>query len=493
MTFETQIVPDAPEAHATPFLILVVPQGSLPASLVALDKAVGGAIARCYAAADFAGKKDETVLLYPEGPRPRILLVGIGKPGDAARSAVRRAAAVGAKRARSGGVPRASLFVAPEAFGSLSARDVGQITAEGAAQGAWQFLEMKLPPEDKKPPLERVDILAPMDTAAQREGHQIGAAIAAGHLVCRGLQVLPGNLCPPRRIAEAATEVATRLKFDAVVLDLAGIQKEGMGALLAVAQGSAEEPRFIVLEYKGADTPPIVLIGKGVSFDTGGISIKPAQSMEDMKYDMSGAAAVIGTFEMLGRLRPKLHVVGLIPSAENMPSGTAIKPGDVVKSHLGKSIEVVNTDAEGRLLLADALSYARRFSPACVVDIATLTGAITIGLGHTAAGVMGTDSALVQDLLAAGVRAHERAWELPLWEEYREHNKSDIADVKNTGGRPAGSITAGWFLREFAESFPWAHLDIAGTAYTEREDAAMVKGPTGMGGRLFSEFLLARV
>jgi leucyl aminopeptidase len=492
MTFETHIVPDAPEAHATPFLILVVAQGALPASLTALDQASGGAITRCYAAGDFRGKKDETGLVYPECPRPRVLLVGIGSPGDSVRSAVRRAAAVGAKRARVTGEAKASLFVAPEARGSLSPRDVGQVVAEGAAQGAWQFLEMKQPPEDQKPPLESVDILAPADLEAMREGHRVGAAIAAGHLACRGLQVLPGNLCPPRRIAEAATEVATRLKFDATVLDRAGIEKEGMGALLAVAQGSAEEPRFIILEYKGSEAPPIVLIGKGVSFDTGGISIKPAQNMEDMKYDMSGAAAVIGTFEMLGRLRPKLHVIGLIPSAENMPSGTAIKPGDVVKSHLGKSIEIVNTDAEGRLLLADALSYARRFAPACAVDIATLTGAITIGLGHTAAGVMGTDAALVKDLLAAGQRAHERAWELPLWEEYRELNKSDIADVKNSGGRPAGSITAGWFLREFAEGFPWAHLDIAGTAYTEREDPAMVKGPTGMGVRLFSEFLLAR-
>jgi leucyl aminopeptidase len=236
-----------------------------------------------------------------------------------------------------------------------------------------------------------------------------------------------------------------------------------------------------------------VLIGKGVSFDTGGISIKPAQGMEDMKYDMSGAAAVLGTFEMLGRLRPAIHVVGLIPSAENMPSGTAIRPGDVVTSQLGKTIEIVNTDAEGRLLLADALSYARRYTPACAVDIATLTGAITIALGHIAGGVMGTDAGLVRDLLAAGERANERIWELPLWNEYRELNKSDIADVKNSGGRSAGSISAGWFLREFAEGFPWAHLDIAGTAYTEREDAAMVKGPSAMGVRLFSEFLLARV
>jgi leucyl aminopeptidase len=304
--------------------------------------------------------------------------------------------------------------------------------------------------------------------------------------------VLPGNRCPPRRIAEEAEAIAKRHRLGITVLDKAAIVKEGMGALLAVAQGSAEEPRFIALEYKGSDAAPVVLVGKGVSFDSGGISIKPAASMEDMKYDMSGAAAVLGTFEMLGRLRPKLHVVGLIPSAENMPSGTAFRPGDVVTSHFGKTIEVVNTDAEGRLLLADALSYARRYQPACAVDIATLTGAIGIALGAPAAGLMGSDEGLVQALVAAGQRAHERAWPLPLWDEYRELNKSEIADVKNSGGRAAGSISAAWFLREFVEGFPWAHLDIAATAYTDREDAATSKGPTGMGVRLLSEFLLAR-
>jgi leucyl aminopeptidase len=359
--------------------------------------------------------------------------------------------------------------------------------------GAWHFAELKQPPEEKKPPFERMELLAPQSSQELKEGLRVGAAIAAGHLFCRGLQVLPGNHLPPTKLAEAATELATRHGHKITVLDKAAIAKEGMGALLAVAQGSAEDPRFIVVEYAGAEGAPVVLIGKGVSFDTGGISIKPAQGMEDMKYDMSGAAAVLGTFEMLGLLRPKLRVIGLVPSAENMPSASAIKPGDVVKSHLGKFIEIVNTDAEGRLLLADALSWARRYNPSCVVDIATLTGAITIGLGHTAAGLMGTDADLTRDLIAAGQRAHERIWELPLWDEYRELNKSDIADVKNTGGRAAGSITAGWFLREFADSFPWAHLDIAGTAYTERDDAAMVKGPTGMGVRLFSEFLLARV
>jgi leucyl aminopeptidase len=493
MTFETQVVPAAPEAHPTPFLVVVVPQGALPSSLKGLDQASAGAISRCYAAADFKGKKDETVLLYPDGPRSRILLVGTGGSGNTTRNQLRRAVAVGAKRARTVGVPEAAVFVTPEAAMGTTGSDVGQVAAEGAAQGVWHFIAMKRPPEEKKPPLERFTILAPTDTDAIRKGHQTGAAIAAGHILCRELQVLPGNHCPPRKIAEAASELAARHGHKITVLDKAAIEKEGMGALLAIAQGSAEEPRFIALEYQGAKGAPVVLVGKGVSFDTGGISIKPAQGMEDMKYDMSGAAAVLGTFEMLGRLKPALHVVGLIPSAENMPSGTAIKPGDVVTSQLGKTIEIVNTDAEGRLLLADALSYARRYSPACAVDIATLTGAISIALGHLAAGVMGTDAALVRDLLAAGERSNERLWELPLWDEYRELNKSDIADVKNSGGRSAGSISAGWFLREFAEGFPWAHLDIAGTAYTEREDPSMVKGPNAMGVRLFSEFLLARV
>jgi leucyl aminopeptidase len=265
-----------------------------------------------------------------------------------------------------------------------------------------------------------------------------------------------------------------------------------MGALLSIAQGSTEEPRFIILEYKGSAEAPVVLVGKGVTFDTGGISIKPAEKMEDMKFDMSGAAAVLGTFEMLGRLKPKVHVVGLIPSTENMPSGTAVKPGDVITSHFGKTIEMINTDAEGRLILCDALSYARRYQPAAVLDIATLTGAIVVALGHTAAGLMGTDEKLLDEVRQAGERAGERVWPLPLWDEYRDLMKSDIADVKNAGGRPAGSISAAWFLREFVEGFPWAHLDIAGTAYSDREDTTRVKGPTGMGVRLFSEFVLAR-
>jgi len=351
---------------------------------------------------------------------------------------------------------------------------------------------MKRPPEDQKPALERIDVLAPSGTEALTAGHRIGAAIGAGQTTARGIQVLPGNVCTPSFVARSAEEIAHRHGFAVTVLDKAAIVREGMGALMAVAQGSAEEPRFIALEYKGSESAPVVLVGKGVTFDTGGISIKPAQNMEDMKYDMSGAAAVLGTFEMLGRLKPPVHVVGLIPTTENMPSGTAVKPGDVVTSLSGKTIEVINTDAEGRLILCDALVYARRYKPAAVLDIATLTGAIVVALGHTASGVMGTDDALVEEVRRAGDRAGERVWPLPLWDEYRDLMKSDIADVKNSGGRPAGSISAGWFLREFVDGFPWVHLDIAGTAYTDREDATRVKGPTGIGVRLFSEFVLGR-
>jgi leucyl aminopeptidase len=492
MPFETAVVPAAPAGFETPLLAVAVARGGLPASLAALDEGTGGALGRLFAAGDFTGKKDESALVYPPGPAPRLLLVGLGKPEEMSRASLRRAAAAAAKRARALGVARAAFHVAPEALGPVSAREAGQAIAEGLAQGAWQYNEMKRSAEDQKPALAHVDVLAPAETEAVVAGHRIGAAIGAGQTLTRGIQVLPGNVCTPSYVARTAEEIAQRHGFSVTVLDKAAITREGMGALLAVAQGSAEEPRFVALEYAGADAPPVVLIGKGVTFDTGGISIKPAQNMEDMKYDMSGAAAVLGTFEMLGRLRPSVHVVGLIPTTENMPSGTAVKPGDVITSLSGKTIEVINTDAEGRLILCDALTYARRYQPACVLDIATLTGAVVVALGHTATGVMGTDERLIEDVRQAGERAGERVWPLPLWDEYRELMKSDIADVKNSGGRPAGSISAGWFLREFVDGFPWAHLDIAGTAYSDREDATRVKGPTGVGVRLFSEFVLSR-
>lgn len=490
--FTSRVTPAAPAGHPTPLLAIALPQGdgSVPAPLTDLDAQAAGAIQRLLASGDFRGRKDETALLHPDGPASRVLLVGLGKTADVTVHAVRRAAAVAAKRARTIGVERLSWYLA--GGGAVAPEQAAKAAAEGLAQGAWSFTDLKQPPEEPKPVLAEGEILVTDDAAGAERGHRVGEAIAAGHQVARGLQVLPGNVLTPARLAEHAQALAERHQHGITVLDRAALEREGMHALLAVGQGSAQESRFIALEYRGGEGPPVVLVGKGITFDTGGISIKPAQQMEDMKFDMSGAAAVLGAFEMLGRLRPTLNVVGLIPSAENMPSSTAYKPGDVVRSHLGKTIEVINTDAEGRLLLADALSYARRYQPACVVDAATLTGAVVIGLGGVAAAVLGNDQALVEEVRAAGERSHERVWQLPLWEEYKALIKSDIADVKNSGGRPAGTITAAWFLREFVEGFPWAHVDIAGTAYTDREDAAQSRGPTGMGVRLFSEFLLAR-
>ena len=376
---------------------------------------------------------------------------------------------------------RAERYVAQET--TRLTRDLGRLTAE---LDEWRSKYEKQRVEARTFEKQYIDTQRALE--AEKTAHE-----ASRREIVRSHQFANAqSQQTPTALASAAQDIGKRHGIPVTVLDKAGIMKEKMGALLAVAQGSVEEPRFIVLDYQGAPGAPVVLVGKGVTFDTGGISIKPALNMEEMKYDMSGAAAVLGTFEMLGRLKPKVHVVGLVPSTENMPSGTAIKPGDVVTSHLGKTIEIINTDAEGRLILADALSYARRLKPSCVIDIATLTGAIVVALGHTASGLFGTDEPLISEVRAASERADERAWPLPLWDDYRELNKSDIADVKNSGGRPGGSISAGWFLREFVDGFPWAHLDIAGTAYTEREDPSRVKGPTGTGVRLFSEFILAR-
>jgi leucyl aminopeptidase len=490
------VAPSPPAQVETPLLAVALAEGAtVPASLAELDRTAGACLSRAVTSGDFKGKRDETILLYPSGGKAqRVLLVGMGKAGAVTRSSIRRAAAVAGKRARALGSRQFAFAVAPEARAGVPAKDLGQVVLEGAAQGAWAFTELKAAPEDPKPEVESVTIVCdPKEAADAVLGQRIGEAVAAGHRLARYLQMQPGNVCTPSYLADRASTLAAAHGFGLTVLDRAALSKEGMGALLAVAQGSYQEPRFIVLEYRGAgEAAPVALVGKGVTFDSGGISIKPAQNMEDMKFDMSGAAAVLGTFEVLGRLKPKINVTGLIPSTENLPSGTAVKPGDVIKSHFGKTIEIINTDAEGRLILCDALSYVRRFKPAAVLDAATLTGAVVVALGHVAIGALGNDDALLAEVRDAGERAGERCWPLPLWDDYRELLKSDIADLKNSGGRGAGTIAGGWFLREFVDGFPWVHLDIAGTAYTDGEGPHQAKGPTAVGVRLFSEFILKR-
>src|SRR2546425_466627 len=493
----SSVVTAALAALETPLLAVALAEGSdVPPSLAALDQAAGGVLTRAIASGDFKGKRDETSLLYSAaGKAQRVLLVGMGKVGDVTRNSLRRAAAVAAKRARALGATQLAVAVASEARNGTTARDLGQAIVEGAAQGAWTFTELKASPEDPRPEVDAIAIACDAREAKDAEaGRRVGDAIAAGHRRTRYLQVLPGNVCTPAYLAAEAQRLADTYGFAVTALDRQGIEQQGMGALLAVAQGSAQEPRFIVLEHRGGgDAAPIVLVGKGVTFDSGGISIKPAQNMDDMKFDMSGAAAVLGTFEVLGQRKPKINVVGLIPATENLPSGKALKPGDVVKSHLGKTIEIINTDAEGRLILCDALSYARRFKPVAAIDAATLTGAVVIALGHHAIGMLGNDEPLLAEGRDARERAALRCWPLPLWDDYRELLKSDVADVKNSGGRAAGTIAGAWFLREFVDgSFPWVHLDIAGTAYLEGEGASHAKGPTAIGVRLFTEFLLKR-
>jgi leucyl aminopeptidase len=282
--------------------------------------------------------------------------------------------------------------------------------------------------------------------------------------------------------------------MEVVVLGRADLEREGMGSFLSVAQGTPQDPKLVALEYRrGGDAKPIVLVGKGLCFDSGGISIKPAPGMELMKFDMCGAAGVMGAMEAIGRLGLAVNVVGVVGSTTNMPSGTAMKPGDVVRAMSGKTIENVNTDAEGRLVLCDLLHWVKRYEPAAVVDAATLTGAIVIALGHAAVGVFGTDEALTREVLDAGRRAAEPGWELPMLDDYREQLKSDVADIKNVGGRAAGSITAAWFLREFVDdAYPWVHLDVAGTAYSETDLGWLPKGPTGTPTGTFFEFVRGR-
>ncbi len=477
----------------TPLLVIALPpDATLPPALTGLDTFLGGALDRTLRRKDFRGGRDETLHLAggDKGPQ-RVLLVGLGKGERSA--ALRRAATLAGRRAHAMGVGSLTFFA-----GALGEREVEQI-AIGLQLGAWEYNDLKTPPpeEDRRAPLASVTIAIeePALTIADAERAVSAArAIGAGYDVARRASQMPGNLCTPEYLAETARGIGRRHNLTITVLSRKEMEELQMGSFLSVAQGTPQDPKLIVIEYRGSveTEKPIALVGKGLCFDSGGISIKPAQGMEFMKFDMCGAAGVLGAMEAIAGLGLKLNVVGLIGATTNMPSGVAVKPGDVVKASSGKSIEVINTDAEGRLVLADVLTYAKRFNPIAMVDAATLTGAAVIALGHFATGVFGTDQELVNEVIAAGERSSERGWPLPLWDEYQEQIKSDVADLKNTGGRPAGAITAAKFLEAFADGVPWVHLDIAGTAYSESDLTVIPKGPTGVPVGMFVEFARAR-
>ena len=478
-----------PAEIGTSLLVVALPENPTLAGIAALDSASQGALTRLIEMKDFRGSRDESLHLtgFAKGPR-RLLLIGMGLVTDR-RAAFKRAATLAARTAQRLGVGEMVWY-----SGQITPDETESITI-GLIAGAWEYAELKsqLPEAERKKPLEQATILT-SNTDDSRRGLASGKAIGDGQSLARRLGMMPGNLCTPEYLAQTAAEIARRHGMGITVMGRREMEAEKMGSFLAVAQGTPQDPKLIVLEYKGAKpaSKPVVLVGKGLCFDSGGISIKPAQSMEYMKFDMCGAAAVLGTFEALGQMKPDLNVVGVIGATTNMPSGTAMNPGDVIRSHLGKSIEVINTDAEGRLVLADLLSYIRRYEPEVVIDAATLTGACVIALGHTATGVFSNDEALIAEVLAAGKRAGEPGWPLPMWDEYKDLIKSDVADVKNSGGRPAGAVTAALFLREFVQGYPWVHLDIAGTAYSETDLVTIPKGPTGVPTGTFIEFVRGR-
>ena len=484
--------PAAPDLGGLETPLLVVALAAAPTltdELRPVDTITGGALARALARRDFRGGRDETLHLSGgERGAQRVLLVGMG-PATDRTAALRRAAAIAARQGNRAGVGRLAFYAGPLSAGEVEAVGLGLIA------GSWDFKELKTPPpaEEERAPLTAATILA-ADTAGAERGVRAASAIGEGHSLARRLGMLPGNVCTPDYLADTARDIAKRFGLKVTVLGRAEMEQEKMGSFLCVAQGTSQDPKLIALEYsKGpADAKPVALVGKGLCFDSGGISIKPAQGMEWMKFDMCGAAGVLGAMEAIARLELPINVVGLIGSTTNMPSGEAVKPGDVVQASNGKYIEIINTDAEGRLVLADVLAYAKRFSPSAVIDAATLTGACVIALGHTATGVMGNDDALVQEVLDAGKRSGEPGWPLPLWDDYKELIKSDVADIKNSGGRPAGTITAALFLKEFAEGYSWVHLDIAGTAYTESDLGTVPRGPTGVPVGTFVEFVRGR-
>jgi len=479
----------SPAEVGTALLVIALPENPTIAGIAGLDSAAQGALSRTLEMKDFRGSRDELLHLtgFAKGPR-RLLLLGMGAVTDR-RASLRRAAALAARNAHRLGVGEMVWY-----SGQITPEETESITI-GLIAGSWEYPDLKTPPPEaeRKKPLEKAVILT-NNTDDTRRGLSNGQAIGGGQSLARRLAMMPGNLCTPEYLAETAGEIAKRYGMDLTVLGRRELEAEKMGSFLAVAQGTPQDPKLIAIEYKGGkpNAKPVVLVGKGLCFDSGGISIKPAQGMEFMKFDMCGAAGVLGAFDAIGQLKPEVNVVGIVGATTNMPSGTAMNPGDVVRAQNGKSIEIINTDAEGRLVLADCLSYAKRFNPDVVIDAATLTGACVIALGHTASGVFSGDDSLIAEILAAGKRAGEPGWPLPLWDEYKDLIKSDVADIKNSGGRPAGAVTAAMFLKEFAEGYPWAHLDIAGTAYSETDLVTIPKGPTGVPTGTFIEFIRGR-
>jgi leucyl aminopeptidase len=465
----------------------------LPSAAKLLDEASGGHITAILRRGDMDGDKDQSLMLYdvPNTRCERVLLIGCGNAKSFDEAAFRKAHATLAKALKHSGAANAVSYLTDL---PLSGVDIGQRIRQAVVcieDVLYTFERMKSERKTGRQKLRKLAFFVNGrgEQTSAKQAIREGKAIAGGMVLTKDLGNLPSNICTPVYLASQAKALKKgNGKLKVSVLDETEMEKLGMGALLSVARGSDQPPRLIALEYTGADkkTKPIVLVGKGITFDTGGISIKPGQAMDEMKFDMCGAAAVLGTVKAVAELELPINVVGIVASAENMPDGRATKPGDIATTMSGQTVEILNTDAEGRLVLCDALSYAERFDPAAVIDIATLTGACIIALGHHASGLMTNHDPLAEELLIAGRASGDRAWQLPLWDEYQDALKSNFADMANIGDRSAGTITAACYLSRFTKKYHWAHLDIAGTAW----HSGAKKGATGRPVPLLTQYLI---
>ncbi len=484
-------------------MVVGVFEGKKPEGLAKIiDKRLNGLVSKLFKDKDFEGKPNQTRLIYTQGkiPAERVLLIGLGKEKEFKIEKLRQASGNSSKAVRDLGLKKFSTALAqvkikkvsdPQLKHSGASYEISKAVTEGAILSLYDFTSYRT---EKREEIKRVDEIALLVEKEDKEikkGLDDGVKISEAVYIARDMINHPANTATPTYLSEQAKKIARKSGIRCKILDRADMERLKMGALLAVARGSDEPPKFIIMEYNGGKKgeKPVLIVGKGLTFDSGGISIKPSEKMEEMKHDMAGGAAAICAIKAAADLKLPVNVVSLIPATENMPSGKADKPGDVVKAMSGKTIEVISTDAEGRMILADALTYGERYKPKAVIDLATLTGACIIALGYHATGLLGNDKDLIEAIKKAGEKSGERVWELPLWEEYEEQNKSDIADVKNVGGRGGGTITAAAFLKKFADKYKWAHLDIAGTVWEYNGKPYIPKGAVGVGVRLLVEYL----
>lgn len=461
-----------------------------PSSLRRIDSALHGTMSSMIKDKEFSGKKGQTTMLHTFGhlKAKRIMLIGLGQKKKFNIDMLRKASGTAITKAKDGKLSGISIELPEEILDVPVDRQVEALTS-GAVLSTYRFEKYRRQ-EDKNHTIRRTTIVCTKRIAERvRKSVQRASAVAEAVNLARDIANDSGEQATPKKIGILAQRISKKYGFKCQVLDEKAIKRLKMGGLLNVGKGSENPPRFVVMEYGHSRHPTVAIIGKGITFDTGGISLKPSKDMHQMKYDKSGAATTIAAVQGAAQLKLPVHLIGIIPLAENVPSGKSYKPGDVIHTMSGKTVEVLNTDAEGRLIMSDALTYAQRYKPRYVIDIATLTGACVVALGSYVAGLMGNDKVLIRNLKKAGDSVGERLWELPLFDEYAEQMKSEIADLKNVGGRDGGAITAAAFLSKFAEGSRWAHIDIAGTAWSNDNKGYLKKGATGFGVRLFLEFL----